>query len=344
LNTPRILMIATAFHPRIGGYETFARLLASGLADWGRVTVATDTLADKEGAWPFEVLRQPAIADLLKLACAADLVVVNSMTLKYFLRLLPALHKVVVIHHTAYEETYGLKNRVLEPVKRAMSFFVPLNICVSKFVASRLYGTRVVIPNGYDDEVFVNSVAAYRIPSILFVGRLVREKGVDTLIRACALIQDRLPGCKLTIVGDGAEMSRLNNLARDIGVTELVTFTGQADSEQVAAAMRAHRILVVPSIREPFGIVVLEGLASGCDVVHSDAGGLCEAAGGLGRSFQAGNPQSLAQAILDAAQAPCQRPVDQVRARNAYLERCSCDAMIRSYSNVLASFTYGDCI
>jgi glycogen(starch) synthase len=66
-----------------------------------------------------------------------------------------------------------------------------------------------------------------------------------------------------------------------------------------------HKILVVPSLEpEPFGIVALEGLASGCSIVASRGGGLVEAIGPHGVLFEAGNPSSLASAILEAEARP----------------------------------------
>jgi len=111
---------------------------------------------------------------------------------------------------------------------------------------------------------------------VLFIGRLVPQKGVEYLIKALPIIVQRRPEAKLVITGDGWSKSYLEGLARSTGHGDKIRFVGfVSDSNLVELTMSAD-VLVVPSVYEPFGIVALEGMASGVPVVAGNVGGLSE--------------------------------------------------------------------
>ncbi|MBN1230919.1 MAG: glycosyltransferase [Anaerolineales bacterium] len=122
---------------------------------------------------------------------------------------------------------------------------------------------------------------------ILFVGRIEPLKGIDTLIRAIALMRDNgdiINGdiCLAIIGGDAsacenkmsAEMARLRKLREELGLEDMVTFLGKRDQEQLPYYYSAANIVVVPSQYESFGMVALEAMACGTPVVASEVGGL----------------------------------------------------------------------
>jgi len=111
---------------------------------------------------------------------------------------------------------------------------------------------------------------------ILCVGRLVPQKGVEYFIRAIPLIAKKYPEAKFIIVGEGWSRDLLEEEARASGHANKITFTGFASDKQVIELMTSADTLVVPSIYEPFGIVALEGMATGVPVVASRVGGLAE--------------------------------------------------------------------
>jgi glycosyltransferase involved in cell wall biosynthesis len=138
---------------------------------------------------------------------------------------------------------------------------------------------------------------------LLFVGRLVSDKGVDLLLDTMALLADRGQRPRLTVVGEGPERGPLIAQAERLGLTAQVSFAGLQTGEQLVRTMNAHRVLVVPSrYEEPFGIVALEGIACGCLVVGSAGGGLKEAIGPCGMTFANGDREGLAQALERALQ------------------------------------------
>jgi glycosyltransferase involved in cell wall biosynthesis len=105
---------------------------------------------------------------------------------------------------------------------------------------------------------------------VLFAGRMVREKGVDVLIRAAREVD-----AEFVICGDGRLLEAMRRLARRNGVQERVTFTGWLDSERLAREFAEASVVVVPSLwPEPFGLVGIEGLAAGRPVIASATGGV----------------------------------------------------------------------
>lgn len=122
---------------------------------------------------------------------------------------------------------------------------------------------------------------------ILFVGRIEPLKGLETLIRAVAWMQQasELLCCphSLVIVGGdpeeselsvNAEMARLQNLVKSLGVRDFVLFLGKRDQESLPYYYSAADVVVVPSHYESFGMVALEAMACGTPVVASQVGGL----------------------------------------------------------------------
>ena len=111
---------------------------------------------------------------------------------------------------------------------------------------------------------------------VLCVGRLVPQKGIEYFIRAIPKIAQRFPEAKYIIVGEGWSRDILEAEARASGYAHKIKFTGFASDQDVINLMSSADVLVVPSIYEPFGIVALEGMATGVPVVASQVDGLAE--------------------------------------------------------------------
>jgi glycosyltransferase involved in cell wall biosynthesis len=153
---------------------------------------------------------------------------------------------------------------------------------------------RVLSP-GIELDRFRSAPAVERT-GVLFVGRLVPTKGADVLLRAIATLGGS--AASLTIIGDGPERLRLQELGRELGVA--IRMPGNADRDAIAAAMRRAAVVVVPSTYpEPLGLVALEAMASGAIVVASGVGGLAESItdGVNGFLVKPGDPGVLAAAI-----------------------------------------------
>jgi glycosyltransferase involved in cell wall biosynthesis len=131
--------------------------------------------------------------------------------------------------------------------------------------------------------------------SILYVGRLVKQKGVALLIRAVAQLDFPFT---LNVVGDGPERAELERLARDLGVQEAVRFHGWLAREKIASQYLATHLFVHPGIwPEPFGLTIVEALAAGAPTIVSDIGGPPDTVGDAGLSFPPGDVSGLAERI-----------------------------------------------
>ena len=136
---------------------------------------------------------------------------------------------------------------------------------------------------------------------ILFMGRLVYEKGVQHLIAAMPKVLERYHDSKLIVVGRGGMIDELRQEAAALGLGDKVYFAGYMNGKEVGKMYKAADVAVFPSTYEPFGIVALEAMLAEVPVVVSDIGGLNEIVQHKqnGMKSYAGNPNSIADAILE---------------------------------------------
>jgi glycosyltransferase involved in cell wall biosynthesis len=166
-----------------------------------------------------------------------------------------------------------------------------------------------MVPNGVNTEVYNQVVKTdlaefrrkFALPEekiVLFVGRLVYEKGVHVLVNAIPKILEKA-NAKFVIVGNGYMKEQLSNLVKSMGLTHKVIFAGFVDDQTLRNLQRIADVSVVPSLFEPFGIVALEAMAAKSPVVVSDTGGLSEIVDHdvTGVKVYTGNPDSLAWGI-----------------------------------------------
>ena len=149
------------------------------------------------------------------------------------------------------------------------------------------------------DYDFRRQYAADNEKIILFMGRLVYEKGVQHLISAMPKILKNYHDAKLVIAGKGGMLDELKAQVEAMGLGQKVYFTGYLNAKQVSKMYKCADISVFPSTYEPFGIVALEAMLAGVPTVVSDVGGLNEIVehGVDGMKSYAGNPNSLADSI-----------------------------------------------
>src|SRR5262249_45232558 len=157
------------------------------------------------------------------------------------------------------------------------------NVFASSAIAKEVNAKGEIIHNPYDEIVFQSTEVTLRDTELAFVGRLISDKGADCVLKALASLKKKGMTPKLSIIGNGPESARLEELCSELGLLDQVRFLGAKSQAEVGALLRRHRVLVVPSLwAEPFGVVALEGLACGCIVIGSDRGGLPEAIGSWG--------------------------------------------------------------
>jgi glycosyltransferase involved in cell wall biosynthesis len=173
-------------------------------------------------------------------------------------------------------EYIGWKGFAGKTTERLVARLTSENIAVSTTTAKNLSNLGIlfeikIIPNGVDIKNITSVSPACEPSDILFVGRLIREKHVDLLIRAFTLLLTEHQDYNLMIIGDGPERNTVSDLIKNLHLEDQVRFTGfQECHDEIIAHMKSSKICVLPSTREGFGITALEALACGLPVVTVD--------------------------------------------------------------------------
>lgn len=155
-------------------------------------------------------------------------------------------------------------------------------VAVSSALAGKLKtcGTKTpitVILNGFRVQALSVPSSEDRVPcSIVQVAHLIKQKHFDVTLRAFARLKKEYPAAQFTVVGQGSEREALEALADELGVSESVHFLGQLPNEAVLAEMSKAQFFCMPSVREGFGIVYLEAMASGCITIGTEGEGIAD--------------------------------------------------------------------
>jgi glycosyltransferase involved in cell wall biosynthesis len=195
-----------------------------------------------------------------------------------------------------------------------------------------------VVPNALDLEQLLTVVAPASAPELLFVGRLIEHKQAKLAIEATEILAARGHDVHLGVVGVGPEESRLRSQVAQSGLSARVTFYQAIESQQdLWSLIRGSQVLLAPSVREGFGLVVAESLALGTPVVcalHSDN----ESSNLVGPTTGSLVPAFDAQALADAAEYwlnDDSRRSDRVSAFLSEHTELTANAMSASYANIL---------
>ncbi|SFG22413.1 Glycosyltransferase involved in cell wall bisynthesis [Desulfotomaculum arcticum] len=165
----------------------------------------------------------------------------------------------------------------------------------------------VVVPNAIDFDTSFNRGANVNINGIekgdwvvVVIGSLRRRKAQDIAIRAIAMIKDKMPNIKLLLIGSGDNKYKtyLQQLAKSMGLSDSIVFAGYRND--VPNILPICKVLLMPSLEEPFGRVIIEAMAVGLPVIASNSGGPREIIknGITGFLVSPGNHAEIAQKIL----------------------------------------------
>jgi glycogen synthase len=328
----KVLLVTIPFLPRIGGVESIVRSLADELSARGhKVTVMTEEPTLGPERFAFRVIRRPRAVQVWREFTSTDAIIQFGDGIRLGWPLLLKRFP-VLISRQGWEMNVAieplLRRRLRSKIARRS-----VNVCCSRALAQSLGAPSQVIGNPFNDKIFGDS----RLPrdrDLIFVGRLIPEKGADLLLESLARLRERQIRPSTTIVGDGPQRQELQRQALTSGLREQVRFAGFVTGEALARLLNRHRVIVVPSRwEEPFGIVVLEGLACGCMVVASDGGGLPDAVGLCGRLFERGSAETMAARILEALD---QAPEQDRDAYELHLRRFTPAAVIDQYLALLS--------
>jgi glycosyltransferase involved in cell wall biosynthesis len=303
----KILIYSPNFYPAVGGLEMVVEMLAEEFWVQGhRVKLVCQVPeAESPKVFSFEVMRQPSPSKLLQLTRWCDVFFQPNLSLKGLYPLLIFPKPWVVSHNSWYTRPTG-ELGWQDWLKHYLTRFAT-NISVSQAMAHHISVASTVIANPYQQDTFRLIPGVKRENSLVFLGRLVSDKGADLLLEAIANLKHYNLFPHLTIIGDGPELPHLRQQAQTLQITHQVEFAGIKTGRELATLLNAHHILVVPSRwHEPFGIVALEGIACGCVVVGSAGGGLPEAIGPCGITFPNGDLGALTGILANLLNHPDQ--------------------------------------
>jgi glycogen synthase len=228
----------------------------------------------------------------------------------------------VTVHATEFGRHQGwVQNHPqshIHAAERAMVRRADHVITCSRYMrvhVANVFGVRpseiTAIPNGIDPldiEPVAPDLPALRLKYaapdellVLLVGRLVYEKGFHLALDALAPVVRRLGGVRFVVAGTGTAESELKRQARRLGLTGHGRFLGWVGDDMLHSLYRVSDLCIVPSIYEPFGLVALEAMASGCLCVVADTGGLREVVpvdGTVGLRFPSRDATAL-RAVLE---------------------------------------------
>ena len=160
----------------------------------------------------------------------------------------------------------------LMPGKKHADVVLVANRRTRQALPSGLRGKVIeIVENGVDTTIWKDSsgIEPSTVPCFFFVGRLVDWKALDIVIRAL----EKVPAVDLEVIGDGSMLETWKSLARELGLNHRIRFSGWLPQEECAVRLRSAVALVLPSLYECGGAVVLEAMALGKPVIATDWGG-----------------------------------------------------------------------
>ena len=330
----KILLSTHFFHPSVGGIERVSLTLAHEFVRAGHeVTVITKTGEKSETRFPFRIIRRPGPLLLLSLVRQCDIFFHNNISLQTAWPLLFIRKPWVVAHHTwlaRVDGRQGVRDRIKQLVIRHAT-----NISVSTSVAKHISVPSVTIGNPYSNADFRLISNVPRDRDLVFLGRLVWDKGLDLLVAALDVLKTNGVVVKLNVIGDGPERRTLMQQVRRLGLEDQVQFLDTRTSVELTVLLNAHKIMVIPSRwQEPFGLVAIEGIACGCVPIGAECGGLPDAIGPAGATFVCGDVRDMAFKI--AALLRDEAMLERYRsAAEAHLRNHTAQVVARKYLDVI---------
>jgi len=342
----KLLLYSHFFAPSVGGTETIVLSIARGLAELRtssdlaefEITLVTQTPAEEfdDRLLPFQVLRQPSLAQLWRLVRSSDVIHVAGPALSP-LALGLVMRKPVVIEHHGFQTICPTGQLFMERtaapcpghfmaghhleclrcrsdsnwlaswklwsltfVRRFLCARAAANIAPTEWLSDLLHLTKTIsIPHGLEAIApSVQSQHPFHPPAIVFQGRLVSTKGIRVLLEAAGILRSMNRSFVLLIIGDGPERSAIEELARRLQLSTCVRFVGRIAAVDLDSTLAKASIVVVPSLAgEVFGLVLAENMLRGLPVVASDLGSFVEILGDAGLTFRVGDANDLASKI-----------------------------------------------
>ena len=240
----------------------------------------------------------------------------------------------------------GLRTLLLAFPRRWLSEKVTANIMISNRLGARLKLPRSrTIYYGLPDAPPVSMEDA-RSPSngfeIAYVGRLVAEKGLPLLLEAAKWLKEQGVAFRLSFVGGGPEQGQLAQMVQRLGLSDLVTFTGDLRGADLEKKVNKIAVVVMPSVwEETAGLSAIEQMMRGRVVIAADIGGLGEVVDDAGLKFASGDWRALASCMKKIGDDPDFARSLGSAARSRAMRLFRQDSMIQAHLSLYREVSLG---
>jgi len=300
----RILFWSETFWPRVGGVENLAAKLLPELKIRGHeFTVVTweHRIEEPDVLWfdgvpvnrlPFfsrkgennfgPIMKHRDVVTKLKRDCRPDLVHINSFGRTVFFHLTTVnVHPapmLVTLHQALPDEEIGRETLLGELLDKAdwVTACSEAVLCHASQLAPKIVPRSSLIRNALERPTIGRKPLPFDPPRVLFLGRLVPEKGLDWALSALPSVFRRFPNARLIVAGEGPDSEELKAKTMSLGLAPWVDFLGGVPPPSVPHLLNDATLVVIPSRIEGFGLVALEAAMMGRPVVAVRVGGLPE--------------------------------------------------------------------
>lgn len=345
----KVLLYSHSFDPSIGGLETVSMTLAEGFLKKGiDIKVVTKSLSNGETIVPFEVVRNPDLLSQFSLIKWADVILFNGATLALQPWIM-LLRKPFVWVHIGYQVScidglgwvdgkpaplkpfssflyhkrisgwsWAIKHGLKLIIRRSVAkYFVTKNIAITKWMYSMQPLPRQVhIYNPFPLNKFAVAPSAVHEYDFFYLGRIVSEKGVLTLLNAFSLVHSKNQSIRLLIIGDGNFRENIELAVKKLKLSGAITFGGSRTGSDLIHWISKAKIAIIPSEwYEAMGGVALELMAAGKNMIISDKGGMKECVGNAALTFSNGDHQALAKCMIQLLDDTCLRDAQLEQAK-----------------------------
>jgi glycosyltransferase involved in cell wall biosynthesis len=312
-------------NPEGGGSERYVETMARGLVDRGhRVTIACarhDNAPDDEVVGGVRFVRRGSKLDiyartflalLLRRYGRVDLIVDVQNGLPFFTRLATRKPVVVLVHHVHREQWpvvypgrigrigWWIESRLAPRLYRHSQYVTVSEATRGELVELGVERSRIAIVHNGSDPAPVVAVTRSPTPRLCVLGRLVPHKQVEHAIDVVAALSPQFPDLALDVVGDGWWSQELHDHARVRRVADRVLFHGFIDDVEKHEILAASWVMLLPSLKEGWGIVIGEAGSHGTPTVaYRSAGGTNESISHKDSGYLADSPQELTEAVRD---------------------------------------------